>query len=400
MAKKKIGILTYHRSINYGAFLQAYCLLRYVKHIVGDAVQVEIIDYTSKISYESYNRRLFQREHKKDAWKQRIGFERACRLLPLSKDKLCTDNLEQVAAFVKKQSYDMVIVGSDEVWKVDGMRGFPTAYWLNFDIGDAIRIAYAVSSRTDCERIEEEKREYIKSAISRFQYLGVRDQATCDMAAQIGGGNPCLNCDPVFLLPFVYDRKTYKEKLYKKYKIEKNTKLLGVMIPDKKIVKKIKGKLGNEYKIVALYDFQEEADVNMISIHPFEWVKVIGCLDFLVTDRFHGTVFAMKMEIPFLSIETYDKPSNSKLRYLLDSNDLVECYLVYHNGNRIYQEILERILLIAEEYDRNKIKKALVSEKQKSKSFEEALLNDLKHTEGKRKDEGDGTAYISCDTHI
>lgn len=378
MVKKKIGILTYHRSINYGAFLQAYCLSRYVKHVVGDAAQVEIIDYTSKISYESYNKRLFQGEHKRDEWKQRIGFERACRLLPLSKDKLYTDSLEQVAAFVKKQSYDMVIVGSDEVWKVDGMRGFPTAYWLNFDIGDAIRIAYAVSSRTDYSRIEEDKRGYIKSAISRFQYLGVRDQVTYDMAVQIGGGNPCHNCDPAFLIPFTYDRKAFKEKLYKKFKIEKNQKLLGVMIPDEKIVKKLKDKLGKEYKIIALYDFQEKADVNLISIHPFEWVRVIGCLDFLVTDRFHGTVFAMKMEVPFLSIETYDKPSNSKLRYLLDSNDLGEHYLIYHNGNRIYQEIQERIPLIAETYERGKIRKALEREILKSKSFKKALLDRIK----------------------
>lgn len=378
MAKKKIGILTYHRSINYGAFLQAYCLLQYVKYIVGDTVKVEIIDYTSRISYENYNSILFHGKHKRESWKQRIGFERACRLLPLSKDKLCSDSLEKIEAYIKKQSYDVIIVGSDEVWKVDGMRGFPTAYWLNFNIGDVVRFSYATSSRTDFKRIEQKKKEYIKSAVNRFQYLGVRDQATYDMVVQIGGRNPYHNCDPTFLIPFIYDRKAYKEKLYKKYKIEKNQKLFGVMMPDEKIIKKIKRKFCNEYKIITLYDFHEDADINMISIHPFEWVRVIGCLDFLVTDRFHGTVFAMKMGIPFLSVETYDTPSNSKLRYLLESNDLDEHYLVYHNGNRIYQEILEKIALIKEVYDWDKIEKALQREKLKSKSFKKELLDRLK----------------------
>lgn len=149
-------------------------------------------------------------------------------------------------------------------------------------------------------------------------------------------------------------------------------------MPDEKIIKKIKRKFCNEYKIITLYDFHEDADINMISIHPFEWVRVIGCLDFLVTDRFHGTVFAMKMGIPFLSVETYDTPSNSKLRYLLESNDLDEHYLVYHNGNRIYQEILEKIALIKEVYDWDKIEKALQREKLKSKSFKKELLDRLK----------------------
>lgn len=378
MARKKIGILTYHRSINYGAFLQAYCLVRYVTHIVGDAAMVEMIDYTSRISYENYNSILFHGEHKREKWKQRIGFERVCRLLPLSKNRLCADSLEQIEAFIKKQGYDIIIVGSDEVWKVDGMRGFPTAYWLNFDIGDAIRFSYAVSSRTDLNRIDQKKKEYIKSAVRRFQYLGVRDQATYDMVAQIGGRNPYYNCDPTFLIPFMYDRKVYKEKLYKKYKIEKNQKLFGVMIPDEKIIKKIKDKFGTEYKIVTLYDFHEDADVDMSSIHPLEWVRVIGCLDFLVTDRFHGTVFAMKMKIPFLSVETYDTPSNSKLCYLLDSNDLKEHYLVYHRGNRIYQEMIEKITLIREVYDEDKIERALQRERLKSKSFKKELLDRLK----------------------
>lgn len=382
MAEKKIGILTYHRSINYGAFLQAYCLFQYVKHIVGDAAKVEIIDYTSRISYEIYNSTLFQGKHRRDEWKQRIGFERAYRLMSLSKDKLCTDNLEQIGTFIKKQGYDIIIVGSDEVWKVDGMRGFPTAYWLNFDIGDAVRISYAVSSRTDLNWIEQKKKKYIKSAVNRFQYLGVRDRMTYSLVARIGNGNPYYNCDPTFLIPFSYDTIEFKEKLYKKYKNCKGQKLLGVMMPNEKIVQKIKDKLGNEYKIIALYDFQEEADVNMTSINPFEWVRVIGCLDFLVTDRFHGTVFAMKMGIPFLSVETYDVPQSSKLHYLLDSNGLSEHYLVYCKGNRIYQEILERIAFIAQKYDGEKIKKVLQTEKIKSNSFKKKLLDILSSGEG------------------
>ena len=52
--KKKIGILTYHRSINYGAFLQAYSLYNAIKKRYGDKWIVEIIDYESEKAYKVY----------------------------------------------------------------------------------------------------------------------------------------------------------------------------------------------------------------------------------------------------------------------------------------------------------------------------------------------------------
>lgn len=370
----KIGILTYHRSINYGAFLQAYCLSKYVQKIVGDRADVEIIDYTSLSSSQIYNKSLFRGDDRASAWKKRIGFERSCFLLPLSRESLCSDDLSEVKDFLRRQNYDLIIVGSDEVWKVDGMRGFPTAYWLNFDIGNCERISYAVSARTAFHKITSEKKRYMNESVKKFCYLGVRDQVTAELIRQISGKEPNLNCDPTFLIPFHYDKTAYREKLDKRYRLEKKQKLIGIMIPDQKLIKKIKGKLGNQYKIVALYDSHKDADINMVGIGPFEWLKVIGCLDFLITDRFHGTVFAMKMGIPFLAIETYDTKENSKLYYLLNSNGIDNHYMLYHNGNTVYEEILVKLTQLMEQGDNDKIQEALRKEREKSISFKKELL--------------------------
>ena len=43
----KVGILTYHRSLNYGAVMQAYYLAEEIKKRFPD-VSVEIVDYMSK----------------------------------------------------------------------------------------------------------------------------------------------------------------------------------------------------------------------------------------------------------------------------------------------------------------------------------------------------------------
>lgn len=379
MAKKRIGIITYHRSINYGAFLQAFCLAKYVEHIADTRADVEIIDYVSRIAWHNYNNALFHGKHKIDSWKQRIGFERCYFLLPLSKDKLCSDDMEQIENFIKSQQYDVIIVGSDEVWKVDGMRGFPNAYWLNYDLGNCCRLAYAVSSRTAINRIEPKKKDYIVQAVDRFRYIGVRDKMSADLVEQISAYTPELNCDPTFMFPFSYDRKRYKEKICKKYNLSGEQKLLGVMMPDERLVTKIKSRLGSKYKVVSLYDYNQEADVNMVGVNPFDWLKIIGCLDFLVTDRFHGTVFAMKLKIPFLSVETYDEQKNSKLYYLLESNGLDEHYHVFHKGNTVYNEILEKIDKLMTLNDEKKIERALQREKHKSEGFKKELLAVLKN---------------------
>lgn len=372
--KWKIGVLTYHRSINYGAFLQSYCLAKYVQHAVGSKADVEIIDYTSQLSYRAYNGLLCHGKHKINEWKKRIGFERSRFLLPLSKESLCSDDLYEVEAFLQRQNYDLIIVGSDEVWKVDGMRGFPTAYWLNFDLGCCVRVAYAVSSRTSVNRIEPQKQEYIRNAVKGFRYLGARDQMTAELIHEISGEPMALNCDPAFLIPFRYDKVSYREKLKRKYHIEKEKKLLGVMMPDEKLVRKMKERFGQEYVVVALYDSHEEADVNMVTINPFEWVKAIGCLDFLVTDRFHGIIFALKMNIPFLAVETYDSQENSKLFYLLHGGGLDDHYMRYRNGNDIYHEIFDKIVQLAKGHDSEAVHRLLMMEKDKGRKFREELL--------------------------
>lgn len=51
---KRIGILTYHRSFNYGALMQSYSLSTRIAKDFPEA-KVELIDYCSKKVYLMYN---------------------------------------------------------------------------------------------------------------------------------------------------------------------------------------------------------------------------------------------------------------------------------------------------------------------------------------------------------
>lgn len=52
---KRIGILTFHNTLNYGAHLQAYALCRYIRDL---GYECDIIDYQSDSIVNSYDLRF------------------------------------------------------------------------------------------------------------------------------------------------------------------------------------------------------------------------------------------------------------------------------------------------------------------------------------------------------
>ena len=99
----KIGILTYHRSINYGAFVQAYALQKLISECIPDA-KVEIIDYDSPMA-EKYYRRYYlgAKSLCEIAYiqKQRKVFFNAKRLQSCSDESLISNDLNEFKRFVE-----------------------------------------------------------------------------------------------------------------------------------------------------------------------------------------------------------------------------------------------------------------------------------------------------------
>jgi len=373
----KIGILTYHRSVNYGAFLQSYALQKYVQKLMGTSAQVELIDYHSKRAYESY----ISAFGGNNSWNwqkfyQYVQFQRCVNVLPKSKNKLVTDDLKEVQNFLNKEKYDLIIVGSDEIWKADGMRGFPTAYWLNFDLGATIKVSYAASSRNRIENLKEVQKEYMQEALQKFSYIGVRDKMTgCLVENLLQSKKACLNCDPTFLYSFGYNKEEYRKIFYRKHHIKNDKKLLGIMIPDEQLCKDLKQKYSDRYVIVSLLDALPSADYSLLGLTPFEWVKTIGILDMLVTNRFHGTVFAIKNNVSFLSVDDYDEIDDSKIYDLLKRCNLTKHYLPYQKTKTAKKrvEVVNRVDEILQQSECASFKEAVKEEKQRAKSFAEYM---------------------------
>ena len=145
----KAGILTFHRAINYGAYLQSCALCNRLNQ--EENIDCEIIDFRMKKEFEFYNYQQNRSTLKKILLPQKTKFLSNIQntfdsafhdpIMRLSSESLVSDSQEEFIDFVKGK-YDVIIAGSDEIWKIDNIRGFPNPFWLKGDPG-AIKVSYA-----------------------------------------------------------------------------------------------------------------------------------------------------------------------------------------------------------------------------------------------------------------
>ena len=127
----KVGILTFHRPINYGAFLQSFALSNYLKKTFPDE-EFEIVDYIAPRE----NKNIFLNILRTVKWygissgikeiKKIRVFKNSLKYLPLSDKHFCTEDLEELFSYIDNK-YDMLIIGSDAVFNWN-QNGFPSAF--------------------------------------------------------------------------------------------------------------------------------------------------------------------------------------------------------------------------------------------------------------------------------
>jgi len=202
----KIGILTFHASFNYGSMLQAWALQTYLTRL---GHQVEIINYRSPFQ-KAYYYKPFDRNSK-------FAFKPSLKRLFLEPKSLISMNrrwlrfndfLNNQLNITKEYNsekalseanlrYDLVVVGSDQIWNTLAMDSNST-YFAEFLDKKIRKITYAVSVGPYVDKVDIEK---IKKGSVGFDKISVREDATKDLFLKHGIGENILTvCDPTLLL--------------------------------------------------------------------------------------------------------------------------------------------------------------------------------------------------------
>ncbi len=206
----KIGILTYHRSENYGALLQAFALQTYLRKL---GYTVEFIDYWPTYHQDMY--KLFS----KDKFKQ-YSFLGKIKFVFIYILKLRRSNIrkKKTEQFIKSkfalspsldnendwsrlnQRYDIVFYGSDQIWRKQNyiqFKDFNEYYFAKNRSITKKHVSYAASM--GCIYNKKEDIQFLKNNLVNFDHISVREK-NVQLFLQKMGLKAELVIDPVFLL--------------------------------------------------------------------------------------------------------------------------------------------------------------------------------------------------------
>lgn len=391
----RIGILNYHRSYNYGAFLQCYSLKERIKKDFPDC-EVEVIDYIKKDVYDGYKNSVASYDEKiaKEIQKRNQGFEDNFKFLDLSDRSFIDNGYDAVFEYIN-QRYDIVVVGSDAVWNWDS-RGLPNVYFLKEFKGH--KLSYAASAHLlRFDKVTDEQKKFLKEAWNEFDYIGVRDTATDNFIKSV---DPSIktehNCDPSLFLDIDslnVNENELKTKI-ESYGIDTEKGIIGLMASEKNLGRELSLKFGKK-RVAAAYA-PNKYGTFIGDLSPFEWAKIFSFFDATVTHYFHGTLFSLKNLTPAFPIEAqsaYSRLYTTKIEDVLlrlDLNDWrsVTNYNKIQRGLRRYGfyydiKLWNKTFGLIKQCNENKqqsrerIEKAIALEAETYNNFANALKNIL-----------------------
>lgn len=311
----RIGILTFHRAKNYGAVLQSYALVTYLKSLGHDAC---IIDYYPKYFKEQdciLPHTIMKESNVKGKLfilanilislipiiKRRNAFNDFIKSLPLNE---CIENSSDFSS----DGYDLIFVGSDQVWNKHITRGEDKLFAGNFLHPNCILASYAASTI-----INNVDKEYYKNLINRFDFVSVREENINAYFNSLVPQKSICVCDPVLLLSKV------QWKRFAKLPRDKNYVLIYTVPEDPRIndyADKVAKLFGCKViKLVAKVSPFRKGDCRQ-SVSPSEFVGYFVNAKYIITTSFHGTAFSVKLEKPFSTLLLGTKLDDRAINFL------------------------------------------------------------------------------------
>lgn len=314
----RIGLITYHAAYNFGSVLQAYATKIAIEKL---GHTVDIIDYrtpsqtywyTTEASRKLYGRRRW-------LWDMQFYLKRKSRLRRRKKfEDFISELLNPTRPLLRCYQevkdagfeYDILVCGSDQIWnswctefsfeKEDAI----LPYFLKFGKAKR-RVAFSSSFGTGNEVIDH---GWVN--LSGIDRLSVREETTAKRLEKLTGRQITHVCDPTLLLKADdwLIEGTYKPTIGEGtgylfiYNLGWSPEKLRQWLPYiKKFAKK------HDWPIVLVSPLHYSSDKEVKVLHdagPLDFLSYMRYASFVITTTFHGTMFSLNFERPFISCST------------------------------------------------------------------------------------------------
>lgn len=328
-SRSRIGLLTYHRSVNDGSAMQAYCLYQILRRELPDAL-IEIIDYMPASLHRRHKRLALYNLHApffnpRYVWNYYHQMRFLRRHCSFSQERLISDNLDQAQGFISALKYDAIVVGSDTAWELERPPEPPNLYYRPSSSVPTFAFAVSADPAPAADSRWYSKANVLKQALESFEIITVRDNATKDFLQSLGITQKNIGYlpDPTILCDF-------SEHLSKTSMFASRDRPLAALAASPRLARLLRSHLVDAgFEIVSLMGSRQMKGV--ISPPLFSTIQqrlgLYPSLDVTITDRFHMSVFALKHgrgPVIFLEDAARWPQPNSKGRDLLTRLGLQE----------------------------------------------------------------------------
>ncbi|WP_291062636.1 MULTISPECIES: polysaccharide pyruvyl transferase family protein [unclassified Empedobacter] len=374
----KIAIFTLPlRNYNYGGILQNYALQTFL--IKNFNCEVQTIDYKFHSSIKAKCKSLIKdlilsrySNFKKNVNIEfEVFFKQHLSLSPFF------HSYKDVNNYLAENKFNVLITGSDQVWRLDYAYGdIKKLMFLDFNSldKDIKKLAYAASFGVDTWKYKNET-AYVTNALDSFDGIAVRESSGIDVCKDNFNLKDIKHLiDPTLLLHkedyiLNFSLKDIQHKNIYAYVLDNDTEKITAL-------NQIKTKLNLDLNIIELaseflfkvnYKNYKKYDGLKAESLP-DWLQSFYSAKYVITDSFHGMVFSIIFNKPFIALGN-KKRGMSRFQSLLKQLDLED---------RLFYKIDETQIIskLSEPIDYNKVNNLLNKEKNISLEYFKKFINE------------------------
>lgn len=324
---KKIGICTLYFANNFGAILQAFSLQEVLKKMGYDVQFLKLRSVEKQTGTSN---------------------------LEQFKESKTYLNISEKVYDNTKDKYDVIIIGSDEVWNLNNNSFEHLDEYFGINLKADKIITYAPSANgTTIEKLREVYGN--KVDFSTIDVLSARDKTTQKLIKDASGRDSTMVLDPTLLMDSFDSYAVYKEPEEKDYIVIYGYNFSKV---EQKKIKEFANKNNKKvYSLAFKQDWCETLEANI-----FEFLGYIKKADYIITNTFHGLLFSIILEKNFALFSNNIKKIN----------DFTEKFDLKDRDAINVQDLSE---ILENEVDYEKLNALKLEERKKSLNYLENAIN-------------------------
>jgi hypothetical protein len=303
----KIAVLTYNIGKNYGGILQSYAMLQTLKKLghKPELLYIEskfhhnwktfLIIYLLSRFANKWDDLKFAVKNEDEIYKNLFCFI----------DKYINTKTKPLKSYkdfvnVTQNNYDAYLVGSDQVWRAKIFKYIDYSFFGFVKDDNPILLSYAASFGVDRWEYNEYEKQKYKKQIQRFSGISIREESGVELCKKYFEKEAVHVLDPSMLLSV----DDYRSLIENENEPKHNGGLLIYILDDTneklELINIISKKLSiKPFKINAKSQNNNNIE-DMIYPTVTSWLKGFDDAEYVITDSFHGCVFSIIFNIPFI----------------------------------------------------------------------------------------------------